>query len=59
MPKMINFQCPGCGAVKEDFEGDACLCFECEDEWSPYIYTLMQPIFSPKNNKHRWRFKDK
>lgn len=60
MPMLIDFQCPRCGEVREGFKGKKIWCSKCS-----YFHPLsngeivpMQPIFSPKQNGQRWRFKD-
>ena len=57
--KLIDYQCPACGAVKEGFEGDHKHCKECSKITDMgFIIYEMQPIFSPKRNAQRWKHND-
>ena len=55
--KLVGFECPNCGDVKEDFEGEVVLCWKCETD-PLLIYPRMTPIFSPKSNQQRVYIRD-
>lgn len=55
MPRLIDFKCPECGAVREGFKCDIQWC---TSEQCDINDIQMQPTFSPKNNGQRWRFRD-
>ena len=64
MPKLIDFECPECGSVKEGFEYDYITCDKCRYVVPDFVYTYtmkgirMFPIFSPNRNAQRWKHND-
>jgi hypothetical protein len=58
MPKLIDYQCPACGAIKEGFEGEKNYCSICARIDVYGILVVMRPIFSPKRNGQRWKHND-
>lgn len=60
--KMVDYECPKCGHVAEDFEGEAVQCCRCESNEEIVLEVTapnMEQIFSPKNNSQRARVNDK
>lgn len=74
MLKPVDFICPNCDRIKEELvddnseHDDAPWCESCAGKkeistvrdgivLSDVSYRMI-PIFSPKKNRHRWRFRD-
>lgn len=65
--KLVNYKCPTCGLVKEDFEGEDVMCDDAHNFPANIQFagtrivsagTNMEKIFSPKNNSQRAKVND-